>query len=62
MIEDDGDDKLYFVVETKGKMDMDILRPTEKDKITCGAAHFAALGQEVGFTKAALFTDFIESL
>ncbi len=62
MVEDNGDDKLYFIVETKGNMDVDILRPTEKDKITCGAAHFAALGEEVGFTKATLFTDFVETL
>ena len=38
----DGD-KLYFVVETKGGLDLGDLRDPESAKIKCGKAHFAAL-------------------
>lgn len=36
-------DKLYFVVETKGTLDLFGLRSKEKGKIRCGESHFAAL-------------------
>ncbi len=41
----ENDVKLYFVVETKGKSDMELLRPAEKQKIQCGKEHFDALGK-----------------
>jgi type III restriction enzyme len=34
---------LYFVVETKGGLFTDALRPIEEGKINCGKAHFKAL-------------------
>ena len=37
-------ERLYFVVETKGSLFVDDLRGKEGDKITCGKAHFKALG------------------
>ncbi|MGQ4869854.1 restriction endonuclease, partial [Aeromonas caviae] len=43
VIERDGVEQVYFVVETKGTRNLDELRLTEKAKITCGEAHFAAL-------------------
>jgi type III restriction enzyme len=43
LIEEDGRERLYFVVETKGSTSPDDLRQTEKDKIKCGHAHFKAL-------------------
>jgi len=40
---DDGHERLYFVVETKGGLFSDALRPIEEGKIKCGKAHFKAL-------------------
>ncbi len=39
----DGQERLYFVVETKGSLFDDELRAREEAKIKCGTAHFAAL-------------------
>jgi type III restriction enzyme len=46
--EEDNQQKLYLVRETKGTLELEQLRPTEKQKIKCGKAHFAAL-PEVSF-------------
>ncbi len=43
LIEKDGVERLYFVVETKGSLFKDDLRDKEGAKIACGKAHFAAL-------------------
>lgn len=43
LIEKDGNERLYFVVETKGSMFGDALRATEAAKIECGKAHFKAI-------------------
>lgn len=44
LVWDDGNEqKLYFVVETKGGLFEDAIKPTERAKITCGKKHFAAL-------------------
>jgi type III restriction enzyme len=45
LIEDDGQEKLYFVVETKGSGWWDDLRHKEGAKIACGKEHFAVLAQ-----------------
>ena len=44
LFERDGEERLYFVVESKGSAYEDDLRPIEKAKIRCGKAHFVALG------------------
>ena len=54
-VDDDGQDKLYFVVETKGSLMALDIRTGESDKIDCGVRHFEALeaGQNpVKFVKA----------
>ena len=61
VIEDDGANKLYFVVETKGNLAYENLRPTEKAKIQCGEKHFAALGNDAKFVKADSFHGFADS-
>jgi len=38
-----GEEKLYFVIETKGSESEDLLRPNESKKIRCGKKHFEAL-------------------
>lgn len=43
LVERNGQEKLYFVVETKSSLFDDDLRDRETGKITCGAAHFRAL-------------------
>jgi len=49
LIEKDGEEKLYFVVESKGSLFTDELRPIEKGKIECGKVHFDALSTNVNF-------------
>lgn len=44
LIEKDGSERLYFVVETKPSDFVDDLRGSERAKIKCGKAHFKALG------------------
>jgi len=43
LVEKDGAERLYFVVETKSSLFTDDLRGKESAKIECGKAHFKAL-------------------
>ena len=43
LVEKDGSERLYFVVETKSSAFLDDLRDKERAKVKCGEAHFAAL-------------------
>lgn len=43
LVDKDGIEKLYFVIETKGSTDPNQLRLFEEYKIQCGRKHFAAL-------------------
>jgi len=43
LVEEDGAERLYFVVETKSGLFADDLRDKERAKIECGKAHFKAL-------------------
>ena len=43
LVEKDGAERLYFVVETKSGLFADDLRDKERAKIECGKAHFRAL-------------------
>jgi len=43
LVEKDGAERLYFVVETKSSLFTDDLRDKESAKIQCGKAHFKAL-------------------
>ncbi len=58
LVNKDDQEKLYFVVETKGTLFASELRPVEQAKIDCGAKHFEALGQDVHFAKADSFDSF----
>lgn len=44
--------KLYFVVETKGSVFADDRRETENLKITCGKKHFKAISEDINFQVA----------
>ena len=43
VLEMDGTPKVYFVAETKGTLNSQLLRELERMKIECGAKHFAVL-------------------
>jgi len=43
LVEQDGSERLYLVVETKSSLFSDDLRDKENSKIACGKAHFEAL-------------------
>ncbi|MEO5365771.1 MAG: DEAD/DEAH box helicase family protein [Magnetococcus sp. WYHC-3] len=43
LVEKDREERIYFVVETKGGLFADELRDKENAKITCGRSHFQAL-------------------
>jgi len=62
LVEVDGQDRLYFVVETKGNLFSDALRPVEQAKIDCGREHFKALGEDVGFAVAKDYETFVEQV
>jgi len=61
LVEVDGDEKLYFVVETKGSLFDDALRDAEVGKILCGGEHFASIaasGDGLKFVRATSMGDF----
>ena len=59
LLEKDGDQRLYFVLETKGQTLVEALRPIESAKIECGKTHFKALDTEVEFEVVDSFEGFI---
>ncbi len=60
LVEMDGHERLYFVVESKGGLFTDALRPTEQAKIDCGREHFKALGTDARFTVANNYDTFTQ--
>ena len=62
LIDKDGEEKLYFVVETKSSLLPEDLRQSENDKIKCGAAHFEALNNDVQFIKASSIQDLADRI
>jgi type III restriction enzyme len=62
LIEKDGTEKLYFVVETKHGLFNDDIRDRESAKINCGKAHFAAIAtgeNPAAFEKATKLADIL---
>lgn len=47
MWKDKDEEKLFFVVESKGSTGLFDLRPKEQAKIDCGKKHFTAIGSEM---------------
>ena len=65
LFDQDGAQRLYFVVETKSSLLTDDLRSKEDAKMLCGEAHFAALRTEENparFVRATSFGDVLKSL
>lgn len=60
LVDVSGEERLYFVVETKGSLFADDLRDVEAAKIACGEAHFKALAtvdNQVRYIKATKVDD-----
>ncbi len=62
LIDKEGYEKLYFVVETKGSLVSEDLRLAEQDKIKCGKAHFAALETEVQFIQTTKINNLVDRI
>ena len=62
LIEKDGEEKLFFVIETKGNVLAEELRQREVAKIACGKKHFEALGNGIKFEARDNFEAFMESV
>ena len=66
LVDRDGIDRLYFVVETKSSLFTDDLRDVESGKIKCGEAHFAELARHnspaARFVKATKLGDVFSTL
>lgn len=58
LFDQDGTQRLYFVVETKSSLFTDDLRSKEDAKIKCGEAHFAALAVQENPAKYLVATNF----
>lgn len=62
MLGEEGEEKMYFVVETKGTIEYLGNRPTEAIKIRCGKKHFEALGNDVKFTESDSYDTFMKKI
>jgi len=65
LIELNGAERLYFVVETKGTLFSDALRSTEAGKISCGAEHFKSIARgenPARFKKATKLDDLLADM
>jgi type III restriction enzyme len=66
LFEMDGQDKLFFVVESKGTMGYDFLRPSEQGKIECGKKHFWELSRtsnsNISLEHVSNVEDFVEKV
>ncbi len=52
VLDKNGEEKLYFVIETKGSILSENLRYIEDSKIKCGAKHFEAINTGIKFERA----------
>lgn len=59
MIDKDGEEKLYFVIETKGSTLAEDLRLKEAKKIDCAKEHFKAIDTDVSFKATDSFEKFM---
>lgn len=53
-----NEEKLYFIVETKGSVFEEDRRETENLKIKCGKKHFKAISEDIGFEISNNFENF----
>lgn len=60
IIEKDGIEELYFIVETKGTDQMSLIKDSERGKIHCAKQHFKDLGTGVKVVQAHTYEAFSE--
>lgn len=60
LLELDGLERLYFVVESKGTIFEDMLRDVEQAKIHCGREHFKALGTDAQYVVASTYETLVD--
>jgi type III restriction enzyme len=61
LFERDHEEKLFFVVESKGTMGYEFLRPSEQGKIECGKKHFEEIAKQTGSHISLEYVDSMES-
>lgn len=57
VIEKNGKEQLYFVIETKGEENLALLRPEEQAKINCAKKHFEAINTGVIYEAPVAYAD-----
>lgn len=62
LFEIDGNERLYFVVESKESVIEELLRPEAQSKIKCGREHFKALGTETHYIIVSNMDTFIDQV
>ena len=65
LVEVSGEERLYFVVETKGSLFADDLRDVEAAKVACGKVHFdtiAVMENPARYIKATKVDDLMDQL
>lgn len=62
LIENNNEEKLYFVIESKGSIAKGDLRPIEREKIKCAKKHFKSLNTEVVFEEHDDVNEFLNNL
>ncbi|MBU1053021.1 MAG: DEAD/DEAH box helicase family protein [Proteobacteria bacterium] len=62
LVEKENQQRLYFVVESKGSRFSEALRITENAKIQCGREHFKALENDIDFMMADNYSTFSEKI
>jgi type III restriction enzyme len=62
LVDVEDEERLYFVVETKGSTDQDSLRISEEEKIRCGRRHFEAISSEDAGVRYEFVSDLDELL
>lgn len=62
LIEDNSEEKLYFVVESKGNISKESLRGTENAKIKCAKRHFKAIDTKAEFEEHEDVHEFLGSI
>ena len=59
LLELDGQERLYFVFESKGTAFEKMLSDVEQAKIRCGREHFKALGEDARYMVASNYETFV---
>ncbi len=62
LIEKDTQERLYFVVESKGTLFTDDLRDSEEAKINCAKKHFQEISMDISYIVSNSFENFREHL